>query len=123
MFISTAPGGYQARMTHEILKDFLNGAIVNIYDDVIYGRNVKEFLNILSRILSQMATLNVRLKPSKCFFGITSIEFLGHIFDISGVKLSELRVKGIQESPEPKSVKGVRIIIIFGTILRGYQAI
>ena len=49
--ISTAPGEYQQRMAHEILKDFyLNGAIVYIDDTVIYGRNVEEFLSILDRM-------------------------------------------------------------------------
>jgi len=37
---STATGEYQARMVHQVLKDFyLNGAIVNIDDTVIYGKN------------------------------------------------------------------------------------
>ena len=36
------PGEYQARMTHQVLKDFyLNGAIVYIADIVIYGENEK----------------------------------------------------------------------------------
>ena len=35
-----------------------------------------------ARILSLMAAFNVRLKPSKYFFGMTSIDFLGHIFDV-----------------------------------------
>ena len=66
--ISTAPGEYQARMAHVVLKDFyLNGAIVYIDDTVIYGRNVEDFLGTLDRILSQMSKFNVRLKPSKCF--------------------------------------------------------
>ena len=65
---STAPGEYQARMAHVVLKDFhLNGAIVYIDDTVIYGRNVEEFLGTLDRILSQMSKFNVRLKPSKFF--------------------------------------------------------
>ena len=56
--ISTAPGEYQARMVHEILKDFyLNGAIVYIDDTVIYGRNVEEFLNMVDQIVSQMALM------------------------------------------------------------------
>ena len=42
---------------------------------------------------------------------MTSIEFLGHIFDVSGVRLSDARVKGIQEVPEPTYVKGVRSFI------------
>ena len=118
--ISTAPGEYQARMAHEILKDFyLNGAIVYIDDTVIYGRNVEEFLSILDRILSQMAAFNVRLKPSKCFFGMTSIEFLGHIFDVSGARLLYARVKGIQEWPKPTSVKGARSLIGISGLYKG----
>ena len=36
-------------------KKYLNGAIVNIDNTLIYGWNVEEFLSILDRILSQMA--------------------------------------------------------------------
>ena len=42
---------------------------------------------------------------------MTSIEFLRHVFDVSGVRLSDARVKGIQELPEQTSVKGVRSFI------------
>ena len=51
----------------------------------------------LDRILSQMAKLNVRLNSSKCFFGMTEIEFLGHIIDVSGVRSSDVRVRGIKD--------------------------
>jgi len=68
-------------MAHEILQDYyLNGAID---DKVIYGGTVECFQN---RILSRMDAFNARLKPSKCSFGMQSIEFLGHIFDENGVK-------------------------------------
>ena len=87
-------------MAHEVLQDYyLNGAIVYIDDTVIYGRDVEGFLDILDRVLSQMAKFNVRLKPSKCFFGMTSIEFLGHVFDKNGVKMSDSRVQGINDLP------------------------
>jgi len=87
-------------MAHMVLKDFyLNGAMLSI------GSKVEEFLGILDRILSQMAKFNVRLKSSRRFFGMTEIEFLGHIFDVSGVQLSDERVQGIRESPEPTFAK------------------
>ena len=61
--------------------------------------------------VSNPAAFNVRLKPSKCSFGMQSIEFLGHIFDENGVTLSNSRVQGIRDLPEPTSVKGVRSFI------------
>jgi len=79
--ISTAPGEYQARIAHKVLEEFnLIGAVVYIDDTVV---------------LNRMAKFNVRLKPSKCSFGMTSVVFLGHIFDENGVHLSEQRVYGI----------------------------
>jgi hypothetical protein len=57
--ISTSPGEYQTRMAHEVSN--LNGAIVYIDDTVIYGGDVEGFLDILDRILSQIAKLNVQL--------------------------------------------------------------
>ena len=53
-------------MAHEILQDYyLNGAIVYIYDTVIYVSTVEGFPTVLDRTLSRMAAyFNVRLKPS-----------------------------------------------------------
>jgi cleavage and polyadenylation specificity factor subunit 1 len=110
--ISTAPGEYQARMAHQVLQKFyLNGSIVYIDDKVVYGAMVGSFLSVLELVLAEMVAFNVRLKPSKCYFGMESIEFLGHIFDQNGVRLSDARVQGIRDLPEPTSVKAVRSFI------------
>ena len=61
----------------------------------------KTFLQMLDMVLDRMAKFNVRLKLSKCLFGMTSVEFLGHFFDENGVYLSEKRVKGIRDLPIP----------------------
>ena len=99
-------------LTHEILQDYyLNGSIVYIDDTVIYGSSVEGFLYILDQILSRMAAFTVRLKPSKCSFGMQSIEFLRHVFFKNGVMLSNSRVQGIKDLPEPTSKKGVRSFI------------
>ena len=73
--ILTAPGEYQARMAHHILQDYyLNGAVVYIDDTIIYGKNEESFLALLDQILSKLVEFNVRLKPSKCYFGMDHIE-------------------------------------------------
>ena len=68
---------------------------MNIDDTVVYGKDEKPFLQMLDMILDRMVKFNVRLKPSKCSFVMTSVEFLGHIFDENGVNLSEKRVQEI----------------------------
>jgi hypothetical protein len=99
-------------MAHIILQEFyLNGAIVYIDDTVIYGSCVESFLTVLNQVLERMVKFNVRLKPSKCYFGYEEIEFLGHVFNLSGMRLSDSRVQGIRDVPEPTSVKSVRSFI------------
>jgi hypothetical protein len=90
-----------------LLPYFLNGAIVYIDDTIIYGVDEESFLNVLGT----MASRNVRLKPSKCLFGMVEIEFLGHVFNEFGMHLSDARVQGIIDMPIPNSVKQVRSFI------------
>ena len=87
---------------------------------VTYGRDVEGFLDILDKVLSHMTKFNVRLKPGN-FYVMTSIEFLGHVFDINGVKLLHSRVQGINHLPEPKSVKGVRSFIGMANYCRDFE--
>ena len=85
-------------MAHHILQDYyLNGAVVYIDDTIIYGKNEESFLALLDQILSKLVEFNVRLKPSKCYFGMHHIEFLGHVLSEEGKQLSDERV----QSPLP----------------------
>jgi len=69
------------------------------------------FLKMLDLVLDRMAKFNERLKPSKCSFGMTFMEFQGHIFDEYGVHLSDKRVQGIKDLPIPTSVSAVRSFV------------
>ena len=88
---------------------------------MVYGKDALSFLKMLDLVLDRMPKFNVRLKPSKCSFGMTSVEFLGHIFDEYGVHLSDKRVQGIKDHPIPTSVSAVRSC--FGMSSRLYHFI
>ena len=91
-------------MAHKVLEGYyLNGVVVYIDDTVVYGKHASSFLKMLDLLLDRKAKFNVRLKPSKCSFGMTSVEFLGHIFDEYGVHLSDKRVQGIKDLPIPRT--------------------
>jgi hypothetical protein len=121
--ISTAPGIYQDRMANEILKDvYLKGELVYIDDTVVYAKDdlPHDFLAMLDRTLGLMAAANVRLKPSKCFFGFPEIEFLRTLFNKDGYKMTSTRIEGILKMPEPTSVKAVRSFVGMVNFCRNY---
>ena len=51
---------------------------------------------------------NLFVKPEKCTFCATEVDFLGMIVGRDGIKMDQTKVKAILDWPEPKNVKGVR---------------
>ena len=51
---------------------------------------------------------------------MTSIEFLGHVFEKNEIKMSDSRVQGINYLPKPTSVKGVRNFIGMANYFRDF---
>lgn len=48
------------------------------------------------------------IKKSKCHFGQTHIDYLGHIFSAAGVKLDLSKIQSILDWPELKTLKSFR---------------
>ena len=48
------------------------------------------------------------VKPEKCTFRTTEVDFLGMIVRRDGIKMDQTKVKAILDWSEPKNVKGVR---------------
>ena len=92
-------------MAHEILRDYyLNGAVVYIDDTIIYGRNEEKFLTLLDQILSKLVEFNV-IQVLLWYIPCC------HVFSESGMQLSDERVQGIRQIPEPTSLKAVRSFV------------
>jgi hypothetical protein len=69
-------------MSNVILKDIeLSERAVFIDYTIVFGTSsAEQFLKSLERVFAAMVTFNVRLKPSKCEFGFSTVTFLGHVF-------------------------------------------
>ena len=62
----------------------------------------------LNAVLARLSQFNVKLKPSKCSFGYSSVTFCGYVFDSSGYHLSDDRKQGISSMKAPSSLKQLR---------------
>ena len=75
-------------MAHQVSEGFyLNGAVVYIDDTVIYGKK-ENFPGNVGYGSRENGAFQCP-SQSKCSFGMTSVGFLGHIFDEHGVHLSD----------------------------------
>ena len=47
-------------------------------------------------------------KPSKCFFGVKEVEYLGHIVSHESVKVDPKKIKAMMDRLIPKTLKNLR---------------
>ena len=82
--------------------------LVYIDDVIITGRNFQEHLHNLKEVFERMKEANLKLKPSKCKFCSTKVEFLGHIVSREGVQPDPRKVEKVMSWPEPTTRKEVQ---------------
>ncbi|KAK9515825.1 hypothetical protein VZT92_026433 [Zoarces viviparus] len=103
--ISSAPSIFQ-----RIMENLMKGLPVVVFLDdlLIMGRTEKEHLHNLQKVLQR---LQERVKRSKCEFGKTRVEYLGHVLDEQGIHPSKDKVRAIQEAPAPTNVKELQAFL------------
>lgn len=104
--ISSAPEHFQRRMS-EILAGIPN--VVCMMDDVlVYGETLEEHDKHLREVLTRLQKAGMTLNNDKCKFAQTSLQFLGHVIDSSGVRPDPDKIQAIEEFKQPKNVGDVR---------------
>lgn len=65
-------------------------------------------MNHLRAVLSVLLQNQLYAKKSKCSFGYSEVEYLGHIVSSEGVKTDPKKVMAMQQWPTPTCVKALR---------------
>ena len=106
--LCNAPGTFQRLM--ECVLRGLNWQIALIYlDDVlVYSKTFEEHLQHLRLVFDRFRAAGLKLKPSKCHFGQSKVNYLGHVITPDGLQPDPAKIKAVQEYPVPSSVKDIR---------------
>ena len=68
------------------------------FDDIlIYSKSWEEHVQHVDRVLQLLKEKELYEKPSKCFFGIKEVEYLGHIVSHEGVKVDHKKIKSMMD--------------------------
>ena len=68
---------------------------VTVYLDniLVAGVNEEDHLAHLDKVMTRLESAGLMLKKSKCLFGLSSIEYLGHIIDADELHPSSRVIK------------------------------
>lgn len=78
------------------------------YDILVYSIDWDTHLSHLQQVLQVLAKHQLFAKFSKCLFGVTTVDYLGHIISKQGVAVDPAKLKAIQEWLAPSSVTALR---------------
>ena len=99
-------------MMNGIFHDMIVEGVVCAYlDDIlIFTKTLSEpeHWTITQRVLEHLQEYNLCLKPEKCKFEHTQIEYLGVIILEGMVEMDPVKVSRVSERPEPQNKREVQ---------------
>ena len=104
--VSAAPSIFQRTM--ETLLQGLPGVCLYLDDILITGQSDQEHLTNLSAVLQKLAAAGMKLKPTKCFFMLQEVEYLGHKISAKGLEPTQEKVQAIIDAPAPRNVSQLK---------------
>jgi hypothetical protein len=83
--------------------------VLVFFDDIlIYSSTWVEHLQYVRLVLQTLRHNKLAVKQSKCSFGASSIDYLGHIISNNVVAMDPTKVEAVQAWPRPTIVKALR---------------
>ena len=103
-----SPATFQAMMD-SIFHDLTDACIIIIYmDDIFLFAKDRHTLEAnMKKVLQCLRENDLYLKPKKCKFRKTKIEWLGMIIKEGKISMDSGKLQGIKEWPVPTTVKQV----------------
>ena len=94
--MTNLPATFQGMM-NEIMRDLINeGKVVVFVDDVLIGTDGEEGHDeIVAEVLKRLEENDLYVKPKKCSWKTSKVNFLGVVMGQGKIKIEEEKVKGV----------------------------
>jgi hypothetical protein len=104
MGLMNAPWYFQQALSREVFPHLLH-RIMEIYiDDLLtWAQSFEELINNLEKIFDTLQKHKLTVNPEKCSFGMTEVEFVGHVIDNQGITFSHKKLEKVANMPIPET--------------------
>jgi hypothetical protein len=95
--LCNAPSTFQSLMNH-VFRPFLHHFVLVFFDDIlIYRKTWTDHLTHVDRVLHLLSQHQLFLKQSKCAFGASEVEYLGHLVGKDGIRVDLKKIEAMQD--------------------------
>ena len=116
--LSGAPSSFQ-RLMDKTLQDL---SFVTIYlDDIlVHSKNEETHKEHLEIVFKRLSEAGLTLRGAKCHIGMTTVQYLGHVFSAGGMSPDPKKVQVVLDWPTPTSATEVRQFLGLVSYYRRY---
>ena len=109
--LTNAPATFMGLM-NEVFRSLLDKSVVIYLDDIlIYSRSWEDHKRHIAEVLDRLRAHQLYAKVSKCEFGKSKVEFLGHVVSNDGVAVDQKKIEAIQSWPPPQNIHDLRAFL------------
>ena len=87
-------------------------------DILIHAADEEELERRTKEVFRRLQEQDLYLKPKKCEFKKTRVEYLGMIIEEGKIAMDPVKLGGIRDWPIPTTVKQVQLFLGFGNFYR-----
>ena len=114
-----SPATFQAMMD-DIFNDMISECIIIVYmDDIfLFAPDDATLTENTKKVLQRLRDNDLFLKPAKCEFNKTKVEYLGMVIEEGKISMDPGKLKGIRDWPAPTTFKQTWGFLGFGNFYR-----
>ena len=109
--LCNAPATYQRLMNLLLAGLTWRSCLVYLDDILIFSPTFERHLADMREVFHRIRASGMLLKPSKCFFGLSTVQYLGHVVTPEGIRPDPAKVIRIRNFPTPRNVSEVRTFL------------
>ena len=106
--LTNAPPQFQRLMSRVLHGLEWKVCLVYIDDVIVFSTTFDEHIARLKLVFDRLRDANLKLKPSKCHFARSTVNYLGFLVSPDGIAPDPSKLEAVQSFPTPKTVKDMR---------------
>ena len=112
---------FQRMMTTEVLKGLIHCICESYLDDILTtGTSEAELVSNLRQIFLRFRAFNITLNPKKCRFGLTEVEYVGHVINEKGLTFTRNKIDSVINFPKPRTQKDMKQFLGLANFFRAH---